>query len=312
MKNKVRIPFVVDTKPYCLWDREIWKRNIDFLDMIDPDYFNYLAEVNFNLINNAETDNKKKQHAAILLRNSYSQALEALFALIGATIQAPDCILGWLLKYENKDLKSVIEKINKCETLHTNIQNSPISWTIVADFVFSPYSSSVDELTNANIKKFAELWSYFAKDFLNQNFTDEYNSIKHGLRVYMGGFSVAIDNIKSGYDFGSSYYQQEKIDKYNFVIHEHSRNWHPQSYFYALQLISASMKNIITFLKAYNGGDTTNLQYALLENLEIFDTPWETPVTLVEMKELSTIPVDKIPLLTKDQIMVRYDSKFPI
>ncbi len=312
MKNKVRIPFVVDVKPYCLWDREIWKKNIDFLDMIDPDYFNYLAEINFNLINNTEIDDKKKQHAAILLRNSYSQALEAFFALVGATIQAHDCILGWHLKYENKDLKNVLEKINKREPLHTNIQNSPISWTVVADFVFSPYSSSVDELTKANIKKFAELWSYFADDFLNQNFTDEYNSIKHGLRVHIGGFSVAIDNIKSGNDFGSSYFQQEKIDRYNFVIHEHSRNWHPQSYFYALQLISDSMKNIITFLKAYNGGDTSNLQYALFKNLEIFDTPWETPVTLSEMTELSTIPVDKIPLLTKDQIMVRYDSKFPI
>ncbi len=312
MKNKVRIPFVVDINAYCLWDREVWKKNIDFLNMLDPDYFNFLAEVNFNLINNAETDDRKKQHAAILLRNSYSQALEALFALIGATIQAPNCVLGWLLKYENRDLKNVVEKINKCESLHTNIQNSPISWTTVADFVFSPYSSSVDEITKANIKKFAELWSYFADDFINQNFIDEYNSIKHGLRVYIGGFSIAIDNIKSGNDFGSSYFQPEKIDKHNFVIHEQSRNWHPQSYFYALHLISASMKNIITFLKAYNGSDTTNLQYVLFENLEFFDAPWVNGIGLSDMKTHSTIPVDKVPLLTKDQIMVRYDSKFPI
>ncbi|MEJ7700069.1 MAG: hypothetical protein WKF71_10550 [Pyrinomonadaceae bacterium] len=312
MNKKVRIPFVVDEQPYCLWDREVSAKNLDLLNRIDPDYFNYLAVVNYNLLKNNETEKKVKQHAAISLRTSYSHGLEAFFALIGAAIQAPDCVLGWLLKYQNSDLLKIVKKINSHEFLYTNIQNSPISWKIVSDFIFSPFSASEDEHLKLNIEKFSDIWSYFADDFTNQNFIDEYNAIKHGFRVQIGGFFVAIDNIKSGNEFGSSYFQQEKIDKHNFLIHEQSRNWQPENYYHALHLISDSIRNIITFLKGFNGSDTNDLKYVFLKDLDLFSKPWEKGIGLSDMKSHSTIPIDKIPLLTEEQILIRYDSKFPI
>jgi len=56
-------------------------------------------------------DGEYKIDAAIALRMAYSQGLETLFAFLGAAVQAPDCVVGYLLRYENRDLNSLIDKI---------------------------------------------------------------------------------------------------------------------------------------------------------------------------------------------------------
>lgn len=63
--------FVVDETPYCLWDWELDKRNLDFLDQIDHEYFKYIVEAHFP---NIGGDNS--QRAAIVLKTTYHQALE--------------------------------------------------------------------------------------------------------------------------------------------------------------------------------------------------------------------------------------------
>ena len=100
------VRFVVDETPYCLWDADIRQRNLDFLDSIDPGYSN-IAD-----LHGQSLDGQEKQYAAAALRVAYSQGLETLFALLCAAIQAPDCVEGWLTKYQNSELESVVKKIN--------------------------------------------------------------------------------------------------------------------------------------------------------------------------------------------------------
>jgi hypothetical protein len=40
---------------------------------------------------------------------------------------------------------------------------------------------------------FSSLWKHFAEDFLRDGFSEEYNSIKHGFRLRIGGFSLAME-----------------------------------------------------------------------------------------------------------------------
>ncbi len=51
--------FVIDDKPYCLWEWDFKERNISFIRGVDPHFFGYLAEVHQNNLGD-----KNKQHFA--------------------------------------------------------------------------------------------------------------------------------------------------------------------------------------------------------------------------------------------------------
>jgi len=95
------VKFVVYDTPHACWDLELRRKNLEFLEGIDAEYFRYVAEMN---VTHLESDNKHR--AALALRLAYSQGLETLFALLGARIQAPHCVIGWMLAYENKELQT--------------------------------------------------------------------------------------------------------------------------------------------------------------------------------------------------------------
>jgi len=77
--------FVVDEKPYCAWEISLIKSNQGFIRKIEPNYFKYLANVNFNIFNN-DKDELNHQFAALSLRIAYSQALETFFALLFSSL----------------------------------------------------------------------------------------------------------------------------------------------------------------------------------------------------------------------------------
>lgn len=78
--------FLVDEKPYCVWDTNIKSKTLDFLESLDPGYYEFLANKH---IKGALSKNKKSSmYSSLALRTAYSQALETLFALISSFIQA--------------------------------------------------------------------------------------------------------------------------------------------------------------------------------------------------------------------------------
>jgi hypothetical protein len=319
MKQKFCVPFVIDDKPYCLWDDDVPTKNMDLLNRIDPEYFEYIARVNFDVLEDEkETDKKIRQRAAIALRTGYSHGLEALFSLLCAATQAPNCIVGWLLKYQNVDLENVVRKINENQFIYSRLIEPNISWKMLARVVFSGVHEEQSKIFAPYIEKFSNLWAQFAYDFLSENFRDEYNNFKHGLRFHSGGFYLAMgrapnapitpENIilEANSEFGTTFFKSERMDKHNFVIHQQSRNWNPENYFHALNLISTSMQNILAFLKAENGADITKLKFSVPEDLTYFETPWEKQVSVFEIRNHSRIKKTNIPLFNKEQILDTY------
>lgn len=86
------VPFVVNETPFVCWDWDLQEKNPDFLRGIDARFYQYVVGSNIEHLNG-----EHKHRAALSIRLAYSQALETLFALLGALVQAPACPLGWLL-----------------------------------------------------------------------------------------------------------------------------------------------------------------------------------------------------------------------
>src|ERR1041385_6978782 len=83
--------FAVGKKPFVVWAYDAI--NDDFLRGIDTKYFQYLADTH-----SANLTGEHRLTAAIALRTAYHHGLETLFMLIFATLQAPHCVVGWILK----------------------------------------------------------------------------------------------------------------------------------------------------------------------------------------------------------------------
>ena len=154
-----------------------------------------------------------------------------------------------------------------------------------------------DKEKETNIKKgFSQFWSRLASDFVKQDFTDEYNSIKHGLRIQSGGFSLAIGRedepgIPAPADrmqligkskYGSSFNVLEKIGEHNF--HQQSkitsRNWSPIDIAWALHLVSISISNVVAALKILNGTPAEQVNFHWPSELETFSEPWKRSMKL--------------------------------
>lgn len=91
--NIEHCPFVVDETPYCLWECNLARLNLTFLESIDPYYFQHVVETFAPML-----EGEAKHYAAVALRSGYSHGLETLFALLCAFVQAPQCPAGWIIK----------------------------------------------------------------------------------------------------------------------------------------------------------------------------------------------------------------------
>jgi hypothetical protein len=317
MNQKPYRPFVVDENPFCLWDIDIAARNRELLDKIDSEYFRHVAEINSEILENSD-DKEKRQYASISLRIAYSHGLEALFSLLGASVQAPDCVVGWLLKYRPGDVPSIVEKITNGQALWSNFDPAPSSWKDVSAIVLSPIENTDIEKYNFLVEKFARTWERFAYDYLDPDFHEEYNSVKHGFRVKASGFYFAIDpkNSRDGTgnfiehansEFGMSYFKQEKLDTRNFTIAHQGNNWHPMNYAYALSIIATSIRNTTLFLRVTNGVDWEGLSVMYPDDPASFDKPWEIQQSGAHKMTFSHGRFSgSIPLLSAEQILSRY------
>lgn len=312
--------FAVDEAPFCVWEWDLRERNLEFINNIDPTYFEYLAK---NHLPGLETD-AQKQHAALSLRTEYAHGLETFFALLFATVQAPDCVIGWLHKYELGDLRNLIQKVQRGDPILSKLRIQPITWQTIAYTVLT-YLSLEDREQEKRIKDhFAAAWRHFAYDFSDEISNREYNSIKHGFRIRAGGFKVAIGKGEiwgisappermqglGGSDFGSSFFIPEKIgnNKLHFRLRKHSRNWMPESFFYGLHLISFSLQNILSFLKVMHGGDPTTVQFFWPNDESLFEAAWSLAPGVTGMNFDTMIAAQHITPFSKEEIMATYQT----
>lgn len=278
--------FATDETPHCLWDFDINERNKEFIKSIDPGYFEHIANIHIQHI-----EGEDKQYAANALRVTYSQGLESLFALLCAVVQAPDCVVGWLLTYRNNELDSLVNKISKWQVIRTKFSVNPMSWMAVANIIFSGFSTGTGDAEKDKriIESFGDLWARFASDFLDEKRGNEYNSMKHGIRARMGGFTLAIGLEETPgvaappermmtfarSAFGSSFFVTEKMhDARNFRVKRQSLNWSPENLYYGLRFISMSIANVVTYLKNVYGIEESS-RFAYPVDEETFEWPWK-------------------------------------
>ena len=315
------IPFVIDETPYCIWRSELDRRNLEFIQQIDPQYFDYIAKTHAAFL-----DENEQQHAAISLRTEYYHSLETLFALICATVQAPTCIFGWLLKYQYRELHSVVQKIHEGKPVMSRLNADIVSWDSIASTIniFKSEDANTDKEFQMS---FGKLWHRFATDFLNDTIISEYNSIKHGMRVKAGGFALPfiikanVDDPKSsevtrqvgGNTFGSSFYistilPSGKDKKANFIVDHVSLNWHPENLIHALHLVSMSINNVISYLKLQYGVAPHEAEFVVPTDASYFDKPWAVVgsmnsfITNTRFEECEREP------LSKQEILDSYKS----
>ena len=282
--------FAVDERPYCVWDRDLSAKNMSLINMIDSGYFRYLALVHGRALQRV----RQRQRAALSLRIAYAHALETFFAVLFAAVQAPDCVIGWLLKYEVRDLRSLIEKVRSRKPILSKIQFDSPTWESLSATLLA-YISLQDKDKETRVKReFSVLWSRFANDLLDEGASQEYNSVKHGLRAKAGGFTWAIGRESEpgvrpppegmvslgGSEFGASFYAPEGLPggQMNFSLREYSLNWRPEKFHIGLQLIAYSLENVLGFLKIQNGAERKSLKFVWPKDEKdeaMFDEPWK-------------------------------------
>ncbi len=280
--------FTVNDIPYCVWDPYLQKSNLEFINSINHRYFEYLAKIHA-----VNLDGDDKHLAATALRLAFYHGLETFFTLIFAALQAPECVLGWVHRYQIGQLRAMVKSVNKGNARFiVKPRLQPLSWDTISDHI-NLFSYEEKERTIQTKKLFAELWKRFGSDFLEDYNIQEYNSIKHGLRVSPGGFALAIGLEKTygvspppeemqllgSSDFGNSFFRVEPIsntkDDPNFRIKKSAVNWNPEAIIYSLHLISISINNIASFLKLVNGVDPKNVEFIRPQDSEDFDKPIE-------------------------------------
>lgn len=313
--------FRVDENPHCVWEWDFHERNLEFINSINHSYFEYLAMVHFEQLKNAGDD---KQLAAVALRTAYHHGLETLFSLLCATIQAPDCIFGWILKSRPSQIRKLVKKINSGRTKVFNKHKLDyVSWDAISSRIHA-CSNEDKERVEETTKCFADLWARFSTDYIDERNVHEYNSIKHGLRTKLGGFGLSI-GIETEYgkaappenmhtvghsEYGTSFFIAEQIQgspeskkkDLHFKARRYSLNWNPENVANGLILQSMSINNILSYLKIIHGVDPSTCLFLRPQDAEDFKKPWENVVSPIYCSMDTTVTENDIRRFSKEDL----------
>lgn len=304
---------VVNKEPYCIWEVDLEKRNLEFIEGIDVDYFEYLLNLHLN--------SEDEKRASIALRTTLHHAVETFFSLLGAYIQAPDCVYAWVAKCSNTELRSLVKRVADGDSsLFTKLNLERVSWESLAELVFQRYLPDT-ERAETTIKSFAKVWNLLANEFLDDKNIDEYNSLKHGFRVRSGGFSLAVgieheygvpppsEEIQSlgGSEHGTTFIRLEPVGeiKNNRSLRSRklSLNWKLEKVILQLQLVSASIVNIVSALKIANDIKASECKFSVFQEEDDYEKPWSFSPGVVSLNVDFSLDETKIIPLTKKQLM---------
>ena len=291
------------------------RRNRDFLLRIDTGYFEHIGDVNAPAL-----ESEDKHRAALTLRAAYSQALETLFALLFGVVQAPRCIFAYLLKYKAGDLRKLIEDLEQGVPVVGPYRERPSSWDELSSLIHANCRFDGDGVDRDQVVEgFARMWRRMSADFMSDIQWAEYNSIKHGLRMAAGGFELRVaEETEPGISppqeafktvgshvFGSSFIVDEELagKKHHFRVVDHACNWEPENYVDGLAMISASLRNLVSFSR-WLSGDTGELRYAYPTEMSSFEAPWSRVVSITNMRmDLDPIGEVHIQPISKDEVL---------
>lgn len=306
------VRFMIDDKPMACWDWELDRKNLEYIQGIDVEFYRYVANA---YAEDLLGDNK--QQAAMATRIAYYQGQETLFALLVSAVQAPACIVGWNLAYKTDELVSVVDKISRRDQLYTHARYGDVTWQTLADRVHD-FLGWPEEKLQWIKAGFGRLWSGFASEFVDPKNRHEYNALKHGLRPRPGGFGLAIGPqtdpstpcpaekmISLGRsETGSSFFVLEKIGptKTHFRPRSVAKNWSIENTVNGLHLLAMSIENVVSFLRIEHGDPPEKCRFMTPDDPEAFGAPWamSTGPTWINMD--TVVREDDIQLWSKKEI----------
>lgn len=313
--------YKVDNRPYCCWEENLAKRNLEFIDSIDTSYFRYSSKIHSNNL-----DSEEKQNAAFALRQIFHHVLETMFTIICASLQAPKCIYGWIQKSEIGDVRKIIRSINYGNDEVFNVIGlSNITWETYFDEIFYVKSNPTENIREISTS-FAKFIKNISNDFLDSYSIKEYNSFKHGFRLRPGGFKFAIGPQKTknqvanpkdmmligNSEFGSSFFTLEKINDLtsnnypHYQSRYHALNWYPVNLIPAINTSSFVIENILAFLRIRNG--VKSVEYKTPEDLNYLELPWQKLEGIMNINFDVEITKDMVEHFSKDEINTRLNK----
>ena len=302
--------FAVNDEPYCLWEVDLLERTREYLEGLDPEHFDHVLQTNL------ESDDEGR--LLVVVRMSLHHAIETMFSLLGAFIQAPDCPYAWIAKCSNPDLREVVGRVSRRDaTLISKLHLPTLGWHSVAEAVFTAYQSGTERQLKT-MYLFGRLWEALARELTNQTNIDEYNALKHGFRARPGGFSLAAGVEKEAPNeagihmlgrsaFGATFLKVESLGSNKGGRHIRSRqlsvNWSLERVVMLHQLVYMSINNVVSALKVVNDVPAGTCRFLRPENDDDFDKPWtfSTGVTSFTMDHV--IDERGLPSLTKDELL---------
>ena len=310
---------VVNDEPYCIWEVNLIERNKEFIEGIDTDYFKFISETFIAI------DDKKRE--SIALRIAYHHALETMFSFIGAFVQSPGCVYAWLAKCSTPTLRAVIQRISKSDkALYTYWNIQPLTWESITEIIFQWYCPKTEKNKRTSML-FAKLWQRLADEYLDQKHIDEYNSLKHGLRIKSGGFTLAVGSehkygvpppkeemkVIGGSDCGTTYFKIESSggEKNNRSLcsKRTSLNWRMEKVALLIQIISMSIRNIVSALQIVNGTEANTVQFQRPIDDSDFEKPWEFHTGVLSCNMDYVIDEQFIIPTTREELLKKIKTK---
>jgi len=280
--------FAVADKLFCCWDYDHGKRTLEFLDGLDPGYFATMA-----MLLGGQLESDDSLAVSVTLRMHYVQAIEALLALLGATVQAPDAVPAWIASCSTGNLDKVAERLGKRTSILTQGGPHRLSFIDLSEHVHR-YAWTAETGGDSTAARFGRFWRRLAVDHLDDLVRAEYNALKHGHRVAAGGFSLAFgvedtpgvpapaEAMRSmgSSRYGTTFFRAERVGttKHHIRTRRTSVNWSATAVVNRLLLISMSMSNVVAALRCHLGVDPSTVQFHRPEQSEVFDEVWDERV----------------------------------
>ena len=293
----------------CVWGPSIEQTNLRFLRGLDPSFFLYQAAAH-----SSTEEGRDGMHAALALRLNYGMAVEALFALLCATIQAPDCVFGWLSAYRNGELSDLVKRISSSQKVRSLKPFRPCTWRQVSAVLLAPLEARDGAQHVTFTELFERAWKVFSAELLSSDSKREYNSLKHSFRVQPGGFKINISHetgslLQSESPFGHAfpYVKQMPGRKNHFDLKNAAMALEPEMLRASLKIIGCTISNIIAFLRARAGDSTSDLSLKLPQ-LAVFEGVWKERAPIASIMSGGSVTVPESEYWSSEEILSVYED----
>lgn len=257
--------FAVVDRALCVWGRNVSATNLRYLKNLDPDFFLYQAHVHESAIAGAGGPSAAEaRHAVLALRIAHGLAVETFFALLGAALQAPHCVFGWLSLYQTEELRAFVSRLRAKEPLRALPPFRPPSWEQIARITLGPIFERAPEVAPAARDRFCRAWQTLADEFLDRDSTREFNSLKHAFRVEPGRGPLRVQLVAEGgtafeattpvaHGFPTLTRMPEKGRRHHYNMGHAAYALEPAALVASLKIVACSIHNLLAVLRVHAG-----------------------------------------------------------